>query len=91
MKKLFIIVFSESKFSKSDLMKFLDTRKEVSYWASNLPTSVLIVSELNAKEVSNMLEKKFGSFTHLVLKVEKNVGEGYFGRLDPNLWKHFEK
>lgn len=61
MKRGYIIVTNDKFGSRSSLTEFLNNIDGVSYWYACMPNSVFYISTLSAKEISTMVDQKFGT------------------------------
>ena len=84
MSKTYLCVFEE-KIDREELTKFLDTKPAISFWFHILPNSIFIESNWSTKEISHMLESKFGSFRHIVVEANEN-----WGRLPKKYWEYLK-
>ena len=91
MAKLFLITYNEAALPKEKLVTLFDKMNGVLTWFSQIPGSFFIKTSdaFSAQQISNLIEDKFGTSSHVVVKVHSSVSEDYYGRLSKELWEYF--
>jgi hypothetical protein len=84
MVKLYIIIFSID-IDREQLIKYLETISGINFWFYNLPNSVFIKSTLDSKNISGLIESRFGLKNHVVIQMES-----YWGRVANDHVKYFK-
>jgi len=82
--KLYVLVLS-SAYNKDEVSKFLDTKPEINFWFSSLPSSIFIKTEISSRAISELIREQFGVELHFITEVSPN----YWGSLSKDLWKNF--
>jgi hypothetical protein len=73
--KVYLLAYDEDLSEKS-LLKFLDTRREISDWMTILPSSILFVSNRSPRQLTNLLNKKYPSAQFIVIEVDTRRTDG---------------
>lgn len=85
MNRTYLVVFS-GKYSRQEVADYLDEHPKVRTWFFDLPSSVFVVADLSAKELSGVIQKKFGKHRHFVTRVSSDR----WGRLPTKHWRLFK-
>jgi hypothetical protein len=85
MSALYAYSFLEKGFTRDEVTEYLDTVEEITNWFYSLPNMVFVETEISAKELSKLVEAKFGAHRHFITKVSATR----WGRLPKEQWKFF--
>jgi hypothetical protein len=85
MSKKYIILYSKDDLTREALVENLAKNGISEYWEFCIPNSVFIKSSKTTKEISEFLDKEYGSFRHLV--IDYSV---IYGRLPEEYWNMFK-
>ena len=73
--KVYLLVYDE-EISEQSLLRFLDSRREISDWMTILPASVLLVSSKPPRQLTNILNKKYRDAQFLITALETKQTDG---------------
>ena len=88
MSKVYMLTFDDLARPRDALLRFIDSRPEVSNWhASTLHNLVLIVSDRSGEELTNLLRERMGMDTFMLIEVDSEmVGRQIHGWLPESTW-----
>lgn len=82
---LYLYLFTDPNVQREKVTEYLNTQQNVNFWFYSLPESIFIKTTLTARQLSDLLEAKFGKHRHIVVKVT----EERWGRLPKDHWQYF--
>ena len=80
--KTFILSYSTQ--ARDNVVKWADESPLVSYWRTELPFSIFLVSDSSAFDLAKSFEKGLGDIARYVIS---EIGDGVQGRLTEESWK----
>ena len=86
----YILVFNSAVGTREQVLKFIDTIPEITYWYACLPNCVFLTSTLSAKGISRRIKDKFGSEGEQQFFVTE-VHEDRQGWLPKAVWHMFRE
>lgn len=72
---VYLLVYDEDVSEKS-LLRFLDTRSEISDWMTILPSSILLMSSKSPRQLTKTLNKKYPAAQFLITVLETKQTDG---------------
>lgn len=81
--KAYIVSFYQQEVSDDELVEFLDARDEVLNWHKVLPNTVFVVSNKNARVLSNLIREEFPESFFIVAEYVHYNSDGL---LDEGSW-----
>jgi hypothetical protein len=84
-KAFVIIIGGNSPDGRDGLLRFLDTRPEITWWYACLPFSVFVISTINASQISDLLRTQYPQDGAMFFVAPVSVGEVY-GWLPADAW-----
>jgi hypothetical protein len=93
MSKVFMLTFDNAVVPRDVLLRFLDSRPEVSNWHASTPQNlVFIVSDRSIEELTSLLKKQGDVDTFLLVEVSSEmVGQQVKGWLPQSTWDFISK
>lgn len=85
MAKTYLIIYAKA-LNREEMVSHLESTRAIEYWEYCLPYSIIVRTTLTAKDLSELLEKKYGKLRHFITRVSKN---DYHGRLPKEYWDIF--
>ena len=73
--KVYLLVYDED-IREESLLRFIDSRKEISDWMTILPASVLLVSRSSPRQLANILGKKYPDAQFIITELETTRTDG---------------
>lgn len=74
MGKLFMLTFDDLTYPREAMLRFLDSRSEVSNWHASIPQNlVFIVSDLSGDALADLVKTKGGIDTFMVIELEGDM------------------
>jgi hypothetical protein len=86
--KVFILSFSTLSL-KQDLITFLDARHEILNWYSSMPTTIFLVTELNAEQIRLVVRERYPAEFFFVGKISGSHLESN-GWLPAEAWQFIQ-
>jgi hypothetical protein len=83
--KTYILSFRSEKYTTKDISSEFDKMSFIDDWIFATPNTIIFKSPKSAKEISKMLEEKYGQHIHTVFEVSKS---NFWGRLPKDYWSH---
>ncbi len=85
--KVYLLVYDED-ISEKSLLRFLNSRREISDWMTMLPASVLLVSRNSPRQLTGTLNKKYPTAHFIVTEIETMQTDGM---LPEECWNFINK
>jgi hypothetical protein len=76
-------VFNEFQITRDAILAYLDTRQEVKNWFAILPAGIIIISNRNAYQLSEILRQKFSGSLFIISEIPTGNNDGW---LDQKAW-----
>jgi hypothetical protein len=84
MGRTYLISFSSlANVDRDQLIEYLKQNGQIDTWEYCLPYTLFIRTPMTSKQISDLIERKYGEIRHLVVRVPKN---DYWGRLPTDYW-----
>jgi hypothetical protein len=93
MSKVFMLTFDDATYPRDVLLRFLDSRSEVSNWHASTPQNlVFIVSDRSGETLSHLIKNQGGIGTFILVEVDGDmVGNQIQGWLPGPTWDFIRK
>jgi len=81
--KIYLISFTSytNVVARTDLQSFFDTQPAILNWFGIMPQAILVATNSTDKEISSMLESRFGNkITFLITKTEPDLTQGFINK-----------
>ncbi|MDQ3665712.1 MAG: hypothetical protein M3410_03765 [Acidobacteriota bacterium] len=72
---VYLLVHDEG-IREKELLRFLDSRKEIRDWITILPASVLLASKSSLRQLTTKLKKKYPDAQFLITEIETTETDG---------------
>jgi hypothetical protein len=83
----YVIILSDVLIDRDELITFLEEKKAITTWEYCLPVTLFVKSALNGKQISDLLEEKYGNTRHYISKISTDDA---WGRLPKGFWDFFK-
>ena len=86
--KAYIISFYQQEISDDELIEFLDDRDEILNWRKEIPNTIFVVSDTNARSLTKAIAGEFPDSSFLVAEYVPYNSDGL---LDEESWEFLNK
>jgi len=81
--KPFILVYDTFELPRDEILDFLDTLANIKNYYAYLPTSIIIISDLSATELSDEFRGEFPGTEFIIIELQPEKINGW---LDKGVW-----
>ena len=85
MTKLYLLIFSNTAYTREELVDFLDQDSSIQFWFYNMPNSVFVETAMSPRQLTDLIEDHFKSHRHFIVEIT----ERRWGRLPKDHWDFF--
>ena len=86
--KAYIISFYQQEISDDELIEFLDDRDEILNWRKEIPNTIFVVSDKNARSLTKAIAEEFPDSSFVVAEYVPHNSDGL---LDEETWEFLNK